>query len=161
MNITLVDVNKSHIEDFYNWELDTELQYKTGVEIPRTYTEVVDSYEKYFAGEKPQLFLKTILVNNMVKGRMELFKSEDKGYIGIVIGNSNHRNIGIGCEALKMFIKDIKENQNINKVISEVYEDNIESIKFFIKNGFIKTEDIIVESFRGNDRNLISFEKFI
>lgn len=161
MNITLVDVSKSHIEEFYSWELDLELQDKTGVDIPRTYTELISSYERYFNGEKPQLYLKTILVNNMVKGRIELFKAGDKGYIGIVIGNNDYRNIGVGSEALNIFLKDIKETQSVNKVVSEVYEDNLESIKFFIKNGFMKTENIQIESFRGINRNLLSFEKFI
>lgn len=161
MNITLVDVSKSHIEDFYSWELDLELQDKTGVDIPRTYTELISSYDRYFNGEKPQLYLKTILVNNIVKGRIELFKTGDKGYIGIVIGNNDYRNIGVGSEAINIFLKDIKETQSVNKVISEVYEDNLESIKFFIKNGFMKTENIQIESFRGINRNLLSFEKFI
>lgn len=161
MEVKLKDIEATHLKELYNWELDDEIQRETGIEEPRTYEAFLKSYALYFTGKKPKLYLKAIEIDNIVIGRIELFKTHEECYIGIVIGNKEYQNKGIGSRALELFIDDIKVNKVVSKLMAEVYEDNLQSLNFFINNDFIKTSHISVEKYRGIDRNLIILERKI
>lgn len=161
MEVKLKNIKETHLKELYNWELDEEIQRETGIEEPRTYEAFLKSYALYFSGKKPKLYLKAIEIDNIVIGRIELFKTHEEYYLGIVIGNKEYQNKGIGSRAFKLFIDDIKINKGVSKLTAEVYEDNLQSLNFFLKNDFIKTSHITVEKYRGMDRHLIILERKI
>lgn len=157
--IELREVKPIHLQEMYNWELDKELQEKTGVEEPRTYRHFKKSLEAYIRGGKPNLYLKAIEFDGQLVGKVELFITGDRTYLGIVV--AKYRESGIGSQALQLFLEDVKKNKDIRVVYVEVYEDNQGSLNFFEKNGFWLTGEKNKESFRGRERQLLLLKKEI
>ncbi|WP_079479192.1 GNAT family N-acetyltransferase [Halobacillus salinus] len=151
--IEVVEVQSHHLEAMHRWEMDETLQVKTGIEVPRTYEQFLDSYLSYSRGEKPHLWINVIELDGEPIGKIELYKT----YIGIVLGS--HRGEGYGAQALAKFIEKIKSQKELNHLSAEVYEDNPESINFFEKNSFRKTGNVTLERFRGRERKLIILER--
>ena len=156
--IKVVDIQDKHLEEIHSWELDEELQVKTGISQPRTKEQFMDSYAAYFRGEKPNLYLKAIETDGILAGKVELFLS-DENFIGIVVANKRRR--GIGTEALRIFLLEIKQLKRVESVKAEVYEDNWASLQFFMKNGFRLSRETSWETFRGRQRRLVTLSKEI
>lgn len=68
--------------------------------------------------------------------------------IGIFIGDEAYLNRGYGTEALKILVKFIFEQMNINKVKLEVYSFNIRAQRCYEKVGFKKEAVLKDEIFR-------------
>lgn len=157
MNVEIKDIERNHLKELHRWELDEELQVKTGVEVPRTFTQLTHSYEAYFHGEKPNLLLKAIHMDGFIIGKIELFTTEKHNFIGMVIARRRGR--GAGSKALSLFLEDLHNDYGINHVSAEVYEDNQGSLNFFERNGFKKTGEKTEEWFRGKPRVLVTLTK--
>lgn len=56
--------------------------------------------------------------------------------IGLIIGNKNAWGKGYGTEAIIQVTNFAKDNLNLNKLIAGIYENNIASLKAFIKAGY-------------------------
>ncbi|SFJ74515.1 Acetyltransferase (GNAT) domain-containing protein [Halobacillus dabanensis] len=157
MKVEITDINTNHLKELHKWELDAELQIKTGVDVPRTYEQFNKSYMAYFNGEKPNLLLKAIQLDGRLIGKVELYRTKKRDYIGIVIAQK--RNHGVGTEALNLFLLYISEELGVDTIFAEVYEDNGGSLRFFAKNGFLATGERTEEWFRGKPRTLVTLKK--
>ncbi|MGR9047307.1 GNAT family N-acetyltransferase [Halobacillus faecis] len=157
MEVSIKDINRSHIEVLHKWEMDEKLQVQTGVDVPRTYDQFFKAYESYFNGEKPNLYMKAVVLDGRLIGKVELFRTPNKNFIGMVIAEK--RNCGVGTEALHLFLAEILGLFGMEKVFAEVYEDNQGSLRFFEKNGFVPTGEITEEWFRGKSRRLVTLKK--
>ncbi|MCA0984202.1 GNAT family N-acetyltransferase [Halobacillus yeomjeoni] len=155
--IELKDVRKDHLREMYTWELNKELQEKTGVEEPRTYWQFLNSMKAFRRGGKPDLKMKAIELDGELVGKVELFMAVERAFIGIVV--SKKRRSGIGSKAMSLFLDDVKRIYPLPRVYAEVYEDNIESLSFFKKNGFYETGEKEKESFRKKERTLLTLVK--
>ncbi|WP_235601523.1 MULTISPECIES: GNAT family protein [unclassified Halobacillus] len=153
----IVEVERRHLRSLHRWEMDEELQQKTGVDVPRTYQQFLQSYDLYFKGEKPDLLLKAIECDGEIIGKVELYRAKDRDYIGIVLGDRQRS--GIGTKALQQFIEIIHYRYGISNIFAEVFEDNDQSLRFFQKNGFEFIGEEVVEWFRGKPRTLITLKK--
>ena len=58
--------------------------------------------------------------------------------VGIFINSENRKN-GIGNESLNMLINYCKKTLNLHQLYCDIQSNNIDSIKFFERNGFVKT----------------------
>ena len=67
------------------------------------------------------------------------------GTLGIVIGDKDFHNKGIGTEAINLLIKYSFERANLNKIELDVHEFNSGGIRCYEKCGFIQ-EGVIRES---------------
>jgi RimJ/RimL family protein N-acetyltransferase len=157
MKVEITDIKIDHLQKLHKWEMDAELQIKTGVDVPRTYEQFNQSYAAYFNGEKPNLVLKAILLDGRLIGKIELFHTKKRDFIGMVIAEK--RNCGVGTEALELFLLYIFEELGVKTIFAEVYEDNGGSLRFFGKNGFQSTGERSIEWFRGNPRTLVTLKK--
>ena len=63
------------------------------------------------------------------------FKNKRAG-IGVLIRDSEHRNNGIGSEALKLLTKYCFTHLNLHQLYCNISEDNEASIKLFTNQGF-------------------------
>ena len=63
------------------------------------------------------------------------FKNKRAG-IGILIRDSEHRNNGIGSEALQLLTKYCFTHLNLHQLYCNISEDNVASIKLFANQGF-------------------------
>ena len=61
--------------------------------------------------------------------------NNDEVTVGIIIGEKNLYNLGIGTQALKKLIGYLK-TEKVNSIIAYVSKKNFKSIFFFKKNGF-------------------------
>lgn len=159
MNVEITDIKMNHLQALHKWEMDAELQMKTGVDVPRTYEQFNQSYIAYFNGEKPNLLLKAIQLDGRLIGKVELFRTKKRDFIGMVIAEK--RNSGVGTEALELFLLYISEELGVETIFAEVYEDNCGSLRFFDKNGFQPTGERAEEWFRGKPRTLVTLKKEI
>ncbi|SFG24579.1 Acetyltransferase (GNAT) domain-containing protein [Halobacillus alkaliphilus] len=157
--VKIVNIQKSHLQSMYLWELDKEIQKNAGIEHPRTYEHFLNSFAKYFRGEKPQCLLRAVEVNGILLGKIELFFDGDRNYLGIVL--ASQRNQGVGTKALNLFLEEIKQQRNVNKVYVEVFDDNERSLHFFQKNWFVYTGESTIEWYRNQQRKLMTLVRDI
>lgn len=68
--------------------------------------------------------------------------------IGIMIGDKDYWSRGYGTDAMKLLIKFIFEQMNINKVKLNVYSFNERAIKCYLKTGFTQEGVLREELFR-------------
>ncbi|ASF38271.1 N-acetyltransferase [Halobacillus halophilus] len=152
--VQIVSIQKSHLQHMYLWELDKEIQMNTGIEHPRTYELFLNSFAKYFRGEKPQYFIKAVEVNGELLGKIELFYDGDKNYLGILL--ASQRDQGIGTRALNLFLIEVKQCRYVDRVYVEVYDDNERSLHFFQKNKFVYTGESSAEWYKNQQRKLVT-----
>lgn len=157
MDIQVVEIQLHHLEALYAWEIDERLQVQTGIEKARTYVQFQDSYHSYLRGDKPRLYINVIEAEGQPVGKIELYQSTGKAYLGVVMGKREGE--GIGTKALALFLDKIKTEMDLQAIQAEIYEDNQESIRFFRKNGFYPTGEVESEIFRGEKRQLILLER--
>lgn len=157
--IHIRDIREEDIEAYYAYEQDADLQWHTGVETPRSKEAFINGYMKYLNNANSRLLLKAIEYKGTLVGRLELMIEENTGFLGIVIGDREHRGQNIGSLALRSFIRDVRLMCSVKEIKAEVYQDNPVSLGFFKKNGFYPTGRVTVESFRGVDRNLIELSR--
>ncbi|QAS52022.1 GNAT family N-acetyltransferase [Halobacillus litoralis] len=159
MSVKIVNIQHHHLKTLHKWEMDEELQVKTGVDVPRTFEQFRHSYGAYFSGEKPNLLLKAIETEGRVIGKLELFRTQKRDFLGIVV--AEERGSGIGTKALQLFLDEINRDFGVKDIFAEVYEDNFESLRFFQKNGFEWNGEQNEELFRGMPRTLLTLQKEI
>ncbi|CDQ20536.1 GNAT family N-acetyltransferase [Halobacillus karajensis] len=157
MDVAITEIKRCHLDVLHEWERDEKLQVQTGVDVPRTYEQFLHAYKAYLNGEKPNLYLRAVLLDGQLIGKVELFRTTEKDFIGMVIAEK--RNSGVGTRALFLFLDEIYERFGIKHVFAEVYEDNTRSLHFFKKNGFQTTGEKKREWFRGKPRELITMKK--
>ncbi|MEH7612133.1 GNAT family N-acetyltransferase [Gottfriedia acidiceleris] len=137
--INIRQVLPSDIPIMHKWECDDEIGKLVGIEKPRSLDEMVQGYEKYFDGLKPNLHLFTIEYNGICVGRIELGNLDQENNhaaFGIVIGDQSMQNKGIGSFALNYLLNYAFNELKLIKIYGEVYEYNIASQKFLTKLGF-------------------------
>ncbi len=74
-------------------------------------------------------------------GLIDLFDFDSinrKCGVGIII-NSENRSDAIGSEALTILTNYCKKTLNLHQLYCDIQEGNMSSIRFFQKNGFVKT----------------------
>ncbi len=74
-------------------------------------------------------------------GLIDLFEYDPKNNragVGILIANSNNRNLGMGTEVLKILIQYAFKKLNIHQLYANIDVDNSKSIALFTKFGFQK-----------------------
>lgn len=81
-------------------------------------------------------------------GINEIDWKNSKVVVGIFIGNKEYWNKGYGTDAMKVLIKFIFEQMNINKIKLNVYSFNERAIRCYEKCGFIREGVLRQEIYR-------------
>jgi diamine N-acetyltransferase len=84
-----------------------------------------------------------ICLSNLQKsiGLIDLFDFDPKNNrcgIGILIQDDNHRNKGVGTEALQLLLDYAFYHLNLNQIFANIDTQNEPSLKLFTKFGFQK-----------------------
>ncbi|MFB7139867.1 GNAT family N-acetyltransferase [Gottfriedia sp. NPDC056225] len=151
----------SDVPIMHKWECDDEIGKLVGIEKPRSLEEIVQGYEKYFNGLKPNLHLFTIEYNGVCVGRIELGNLDQENNhaaFGIVIGDQSMHNKGLGSFALNYLLNYSFNELKLVKVYCEVYDFNIASQNFLTKLGF-HLDGILRkhEYFKGAQRDMYQY----
>jgi len=143
MDTYLEKIKKEDLESFYFLRCDKENILWTGHKsIPQKET-FRRWFEKQLKDKKRIIFLAKLQRNpSEVVGYLYLDKDKDfKNIVETSHGvNSTYKNKGIGTQIIKCAIEYCTKNlPKITKMIGWVAENNIGSIKNFLKNNYIET----------------------
>jgi len=134
-DIRLSDANRNYA----NWfKSKSNLKF---IQTANTQLRVKD-LKKYiieFKNNKKKKLLGIYKLNNLHIGNISLDKiSTNKNflYLGIFIGNSKFRNMGIGSESISLLAKYLFKKTFIKKIYLGVKKNNLQAIKVYKKNGF-------------------------
>ena len=131
---------KSNITKRYlSWLNDPDIIQYTAIKKKTNLTEIKKYIDKCNKDKKIQLyriFYKNIHVGNI---RSQLLNN-NTSTIGIIIGYKKFQGRGIGSNALKKIIYNLKKN-NINQFIAYIHNKNVASIKAFKNNNFKKIRE--------------------
>jgi len=89
----------------------------------------------------------TIIADSKTVGLISLRQDQQpdtSGEIGIIIGDPQYRNRGVGTQAIS-YILDFASGIGINEVRAHIKPDNTTSIRLFSNQGFTKTCTITLE----------------
>ncbi|MBD1161751.1 GNAT family N-acetyltransferase [Pelagibacterales bacterium SAG-MED15] len=130
---------KSNITKRYiSWLNDPKIIKYTTIKKKTNLTQVkkyIDNCNKNKKVQLYRIFYKKIHVGNI---RSQLL-NKNTSTIGIIIGYKKFQGRGIGTEALKKIIINLRKN-GTNKFIAYIHSKNLSSIKIFKKNNFKKTK---------------------
>lgn len=121
-------------QKYLNWLKDEEIVKFTAID-PKIKKKKVFEYVKKHQNSNNQKLLRIFYLNKHVGNIRINFLNSSEVTIGIIIGEKDQHNLGIGSKALKKLIKVLKKKK-IKSIIAYVSKKNIKSIFFFKKNGF-------------------------
>ncbi|ERJ13121.1 GNAT family N-acetyltransferase [Haloplasma contractile] len=160
--IKIRDIKDSDVNHLFRWWIDPELNKYD----PRPYPNDVNSLLKEAEGfckrfeeeiitecVSSRAYEYFIITNNddVPIGFINFFnqkKEIGEGEMGIILGEKNYHNRGIGTKAL-LFITDYLFNKmNINRIYIETLESNLPAIRLFSKVNFNKCGEYVDEDLR-------------
>lgn len=140
-HIYLRALEKDDLDFLYHLENDTNVWEISGTITP--YSKNVlqlyldNSHRDIY--EVKQLRLVVCNLANIAIGLIDLFDFDPKNKragVGIIILEKEHRNKGVGGEALEILYKYAFETLGVHQLYANILEENQASIHLFIKHGF-------------------------
>lgn len=147
--IRLREYRREDVKSAQNYMNNPELKKLLTPGIPYLYTFEDEQrwYESLSANKDIYSFAIETIEDDKYIGGCGINKVDWKNsvaIVGIFIGDKNYWGKGYGTDAMKVLIKFIFEQMNINKIKLNVYDYNKRAIKSYEKCGF-KTEGILRE----------------
>lgn len=128
--------------NWFNWFNNPEITYyMTNGERPNSYEQLEKYYNQIRKSNEDFVFAIVCKKNNAHIGNCGLHafdKISRRAKLGIVIGEKDYQNKGIGQEVVRLLIKYGFETLNLNKISLKVNSENVIAIKIYKKYGFIK-----------------------
>ena len=125
-----------HVEQYWKWMQDPELQRLTGSE-PLTLEEEKQNQRSWRDDPNKCTFIVTDLKDKMI-GDVNVFLTEDDeeegqkvGELNVMIAEPTWRNKGAGTEAVAGMIWFAKKNLGVKKFVAKITFDNAASMNFF------------------------------
>nr|WP_269453482.1 GNAT family protein [Paenibacillus swuensis] len=129
----------SDLETMYAWHLDTELETYSGWGNRRSQALFIDKFQGYIMNTPDHLMLFAVETEGVLVGRAELALIDienRKAAVGIVLGNRNYWNRGVGRTALRIVIDYAFTVKNLERIYAEVYDFNERSQRMLAGAGF-------------------------
>lgn len=155
VKIFLREVNKQDAETILMWENNPEFWDVTENEGPFSLSDIEEFVSKSNSLENSgQIRYMIIDSNEKTIGAIDLFEFNNKyrtAGIGILIADNENREKGIATEALKTVIASLKKNGLVKELHCIIHQDNIASIKLFLRCGFELTGESIFKKKQVNN----------
>jgi RimJ/RimL family protein N-acetyltransferase len=136
-NISVKELNKSGLYLISQWRSDPRINRFIRPD-KRTLEEVRRWYRVNFSGKTNKLYLISHDGNAIGYFIIEGFdRINRKCEFGIIIGEIDFHNKGIGLSVIKMMLKKAFDDMGMHRILAVINEDNVASIKCFSKAGFI------------------------
>ena len=124
------DISKKYVE----WLQDKELTKYTEINQPSLKS--IKEYVNLNINDTSVDFWKIVVKNRIHIGNIRVkYLKNSIATIGILIGDKNYKNKGLGDKSLKMALSTLKLKK-IKKIYAYINKKNEPSIKIFKKNGF-------------------------
>ena len=124
------NISKKYIK----WLKDEETIKYTSINPNLSKNEIV-KYIKQHQNNKFQKIFRIFYLKKHIGNIRINFLDNDEVTVGIIIGEKNFYNLGIGTKALKKLAEYLKI-EKVKSIIAYVSKKNLKSIFFFKKNGF-------------------------
>lgn len=137
MKFVIREIVKGDIPIIYKFVTDQDIAYMTDYDRSLTYEDFKSKYELYFSGRTENLRIFSIVLDNIVIGKMEIgYDLIDKaGIFDIIIGNKQLWGRGISVKALNVLFSYGFNNLGLNRLSCEVYRFNERSLRLMKKMG--------------------------
>ena len=132
-------------QKYINWLRDKDIIKYTAID-PKIEKKKIYEYIKQHQNTRDQKLFRIFYLNKHIGNIRIKFLNTSEVTIGIIIGEKDHHNLGIGSQALKKLIIILKKKK-IKSLIAYVSKKNSKSIFFFKKNGFyvVKNKKYFIE----------------
>ena len=157
----MIELKKFYLSNitqkYLNWLKDKEIIKYTAIN-PKQNKQKNFKYVKEHQNNKLQKLLRILYLKKHVGNIRINFLNTSEVTIGIIIGEEDHHNLGIGSRALKKLIEILKKNK-VKSIIAYVSKKNLKSIFFFKKNGFylVKNKKYFIK-FKKNTYHILKLE---
>ncbi len=144
-HIRLRALEPEDLETLYAWENDMSIWHLSNTLTPfskytlKRYLE--DSKIDIYESKQLRLIIE-LKINSRPVGAIDLFDFEpfhQRAGVGILISNEDDRKHGYASEAIQLIIMYSFSTLGLKQLYCNISEDNQQSIKLFIKNGFVIT----------------------
>lgn len=143
--VRLTDVG----DQYYNWLNDSEVSQFLETKFTPQSQESIKEYVSQMSGSQDSVFLAIVLkdsdkhIGNIKIGPINWYHRFAD--IALVIGDRGSWGKGYGTEAIKAVVGYAFSKLNLHRLNAGIYENNLGSIKAFLKAGF-KEEGTIIKS---------------
>ena len=134
--IKITESNKPDLHLISKWRSDARINkfIRPG---RRTLEEVRQWYNDYFSGEANRLYMISYQDNPIGYFTIEGIDKVNKNCeFGIIIGEPDYHNKGIGTSAVTMMLEKAFGEMGMHRIFACIEEENIPSIRCFMKSGF-------------------------
>ena len=143
--IRLRALEPEDLDTIYKWENDAVIWYLSNTLIPFskfTITQFIQTANQDIFESKQLRLMIEIKESGRPVGAIDLFDFDPfnlRAGIGIIIGSSDDRKKGFASEALFTMTKYCFETLMLKQVFCNITENNEDSLKLFINQGFVIT----------------------
>ncbi|MGI0056051.1 MAG: GNAT family N-acetyltransferase [Nitrosarchaeum sp.] len=150
-SVKISDVTNNYVE----WLKDEEVIQFLELRFTKHTKDTVKEFVRNIQNDSNFLFL-AIIRNDSKKhiGNIKLGPIDwihQHGDIGILIGDKDSLRKGYASDAIKTLTDFVFDELNLHKITAGIYEENIGSLKAFLKSGF-EIEGLRKEQFRFNGK---------
>ena len=135
LQISLIDPAPLHEDNTVNWLNSEDIRKTFGIT-----SYVSRCSHRNWLESRPDLIRKSILVDSVHVGNIILHPNyrHKSGILEIYIGDSDARGVGVGYNALVIFLDDIFEKKRFHRVSLVTREDNTIASSLYSKLGFVR-----------------------
>ncbi len=161
MKLIFKKCSKEDFEDFYILRCDKENIYWTGHNKEPNKDNLYGWYMEQLKRDDRIMFIVKADELDEPAGYLYLDIIENEAGIGYGV-NSVYKNNGFGTKIIsysKEYVLEVLlKDKKINKVFGWIFEENYPSIKCFLKNGFVKTNEKKEQYMKSVNRHNIMFK---
>ena len=139
--IILREIEEDDLNSIVKWRNDPDILRWLFSYSPLNETKQRRWYEKYLADDTQQTFIIEVKEEKIPIGTVGLTSIDYKNQraeLGVLIGDENWQNKGMGKEALDLLIKFAFDEMNIRKIKAIVFEENVPAIRLYKSCGFVE-----------------------
>jgi diamine N-acetyltransferase len=138
-------VEPADLEVLYTWENDTEIWYLSNTLIPfskYTLKQYIKAASKDIYETKQLRLIIEVLDEKRAVGAIDLFDFDPfnlRAGVGILVHDKQDRKKGIATQALSTLTTYARDVLGLKQLYCNITENNEDSLKLFIKQGFVIT----------------------
>ena len=154
-----VEADLEHFEDFYKLKSEPDSIYWSGFDTVPNYMAFKEHYEKELARDDRKIIF--LYVNNQIAGYVAIDFIEQDKYVETAHGVlASYTGSGLGKRLIDYAIEYSKQKiPTAQYMIGWIADNNIGSIKNFLSNNYIKTDEFEYRTFK-QEKDQVKFYKY-
>ena len=139
-NVCLIPIDKEYLSIYQKWMNDPEITFYLNTYLPVTREQEQDWYENASRNVNEPVFSIRDNSTNKIIGNcsIRIIWKDRRGNLGIVIGEKDYWDKGLGTESLQLLLNYGFNALNLERIELEVFSKNLRALKCYDKVGFIE-----------------------